>query len=69
MLQTTRLNMSLGVIPISFSGSLGDIIKRHFAFSLAKLDFHIDYAVSFFVGKHYNRLNVKRADSKSVKYL
>ena len=28
-------------------GSLGNIIKRHFAFTLAKLDFYINYAVVF----------------------
>ena len=38
-------------------GSLGDIIKRHFALTLAKLHFYVDYAVGFFVGKHYNRLD------------
>lgn len=32
-------------------GSLGYIIKRNFTFSLAKLDFYIDYTVSFFCGK------------------
>ena len=41
-------------------GSLGYIIKRHFALTLAKLDFYVDYTVGFFVGKHYNRLNVHR---------
>ena len=42
-------------------GSLGDIIKRHFALTLAKLHFYVDYAVGFFVGKHYNRLHMRRA--------
>ena len=32
-------------------GSLSDIIKRHFAFALAKLHFYVDYAVRLFVGK------------------
>ena len=38
-------------------GSFSDIIKRHFALSLAKLHFYADCAVRFFVGKQYNRLN------------
>lgn len=28
-------------------GSLSDIIKRHFALTLAKLDFYVDYAIGF----------------------
>lgn len=28
-------------------GSLGDIIKRYFAFSLTKLDFYVDFTVLF----------------------
>ena len=36
-----------------------DIIERHFALTLAKLHFYVDYAVGFFVGKHYNRLHMQ----------
>ena len=45
-------------------GSLGDIIKRHFALTLAKLHFYVDYAVGFFVGKHYNRFHMFRPRKK-----
>ena len=41
--------------------SLFNIIKRNFALTLAKLYFYIDYAVRFFVGKKYNRLDMARA--------
>lgn len=30
-------------------GSFGDIIKRHFAPTLSKLNFYVDYVVGFFV--------------------
>lgn len=39
-------------------GSLGDIIKRHFALILAKLHFYVDYTVRFFVGKYYYHLHM-----------
>lgn len=42
--------------------SLFNIIKRNFALTLAKLYFYIDYAVRFFVGKKYNRLQYYRPD-------
>ena len=49
-----------------------NIIKRNFAFSLAKLDFHIDYTVRFFVGKQYYRLHMyiksEHIPTKSRKY-
>ncbi|WP_302324288.1 hypothetical protein, partial [Bacteroides caecimuris] len=45
---------------------------RHFALTLAKLDFYVDYAVGFFVGKHYNRLHMntklEHIPTKSRKY-
>ena len=41
-------------------GSFSDIIKRHFALSLAKLHFYTDCAVRFFVGKQYYRLHMLR---------
>ena len=40
--------------------SFFDIIKRNFALTLAKLHFYIDYAVRFFVGKKYDRLDVRQ---------
>ena len=39
-------------------GSFSDIIKRHFALFLAKLDFYADCAVRLFVGKQYYRLRM-----------
>ena len=41
-------------------GSFSDIIKRHFALTLAKLHFYADCAVRFFVGKQYYRLHMTR---------
>lgn len=45
-------------------GSLGDIIKQHFALSLVELHFYVDYAIRFFVGKHYNRFHMFRLPKK-----